>query len=269
MPKKINGWKQVNENKIDTHDDLYHYIDGGAELYISYNFKDAMCYIYKNKNQPELRIEIFDMVESKNAFGVFSLSSEKNDFQFGQGSQYIEGSLIIWKGEYFISIMAGSETAESKNTILEIAKIIDENIKETGPIPEILSFVPDKGKVKNSEIYFYHHAWQNTYYYISGDNIFNIDSTCDAVLANYESDKNSCTFLLIRYNSNTKAEEVQNKFMVTFLDEFVDEPIIKLENDKWMSCQFYKNYVFSIFKAKNKECIEELSKQVIKKINLN
>ena len=266
MPKIINGWRLVTENTITTNKDLYSYIDGGAELFISYGYNKISYFLYEKNDEPEIRIDIFEMTEAKNAYGVFTLSSEKNDEQFGQASQYIKGSLIFWKDKYFISIMAGSETEKSKITIFDIAKLINNNINKKGRIPKIINLIPNDNKVQFSEIYFNHHAWQNTYYFISDENIFNIDNTCNAVLSSYNYDNSTCYLLLIEYGLTTKAEAAHNKFLVTFFDEFIDEPITKLENEKWISCQFYKNYVYAILNAKNKDCIENLSKSLIYKI---
>lgn len=267
LPDNINGWEKATERTIYTPDNLYHYIDGGAELFISYGFNNASSIVFEKKEHPEIRVEIFDMAEDKNAYGVFSLSSEKDDELFGQGSQYIEGSLIFWKGTYFISIMAGLATEESKEAIFEMAEIIDNNITKPGNIPEIVSLLPESELVKKNIIYFNHHAWQNTYYFLSDENIFNIDKNCNAVLTQYKFDDKKCILILIEYTSEKEAEGAHNKFMVNFFDELIDEPFKKMENEKWMVCQRYQNYVYTIFNSINKDNIEKIEESLLHNIN--
>lgn len=268
IPEKINGWALSKDEVKYTPDNLHNYINGGAELYISYQFTETICYRYESAGHPDITVDIFDMTYAKNAYGVFSLSSEKNDSLFGQGSQYIEGSLIFWKGKYFISIFAGYETPESKKAVLELGTHIDKGIAETGVIPDIISILTDSGLIKNSIKYFNNYAWQNTYYFISDENIFNIHAQCDAVLANYTIDNKTCSLLLIQYPTQKEAEDAHNRFMVNFFDEFIDEPTLKLENEKWMTCRFKNNFVYAIFNASNKECIEKISGSITNNIKL-
>ncbi len=46
MPAEINGWKKSLKDTIYTPENLFEYINGGAELYISYNFKQLLTQKY-------------------------------------------------------------------------------------------------------------------------------------------------------------------------------------------------------------------------------
>ena len=62
LPDSINEWKKKTEDKLYTPENLYDYIDGGAELYISYGFTEVVSRIYFKENQPEIKVEIFDIL---------------------------------------------------------------------------------------------------------------------------------------------------------------------------------------------------------------
>lgn len=266
IPDEINGWEAIDDWKKYTKDNLYDYIDGGAELYISYNFKDAYSRVYSNENQPDLRIEIFDMSEPKNAFGVFSLSSERNDSLIGQGSQYIEGSMIFWKSRYFISIMAINETEDSKNLIFNLAKIIGKNIIGEGEIPAIVKLLPEYNLKKESIIYFHNHVWQNTYYFLSSDNIFNIDSNCNAALATYEQNNFYCNIIVIDYPDRETAQAAHFKFTIDFFNETDNENIIQLEDGKWLLAELTKNHLIIVFNSRSKDFVYDVTNSIIANI---
>ena len=61
LPDSIDGWKKKTEDKFYTPENLYDYINGGAELYISYGFIEVISRTYYKENQPELKVEIFEM----------------------------------------------------------------------------------------------------------------------------------------------------------------------------------------------------------------
>ena len=47
LPAEINGWEKDSEHTVYDSKTLFKYIDGGAELYISYNFKHVLAQKYK------------------------------------------------------------------------------------------------------------------------------------------------------------------------------------------------------------------------------
>ena len=125
LPDRIEGWAIHEEDKVYGRDNLYDYIDGGAELYLSYAFQKVINRIYTAPDQPDILVDIFDMGSSRNAYGVFSHAREVEDSTFGQGSQHTSGLLLFWKDRYYISIMAIPETEAS----ISITYIVIRNTK--------------------------------------------------------------------------------------------------------------------------------------------
>jgi hypothetical protein len=125
LPDKIEGWNIAENDHTYNPETLYDYINGGAELYISYGFNEVLSRRYTKYEQPDIVVDIFDMGTSQNAYGTFSHSRETLDRTFGQGSEYAEGLLLFWKDRYFVSILTFPETAESKEAIFQLARQIE------------------------------------------------------------------------------------------------------------------------------------------------
>jgi hypothetical protein len=185
LPDIIEGWNVVENDHTYNPETLYDYIDGGAELYLSYGFNEVLSRRYTKYEQPDIVVDIFDMGTSHNAYGTFSHSRETLDSTFGQGSEYAEGLLLFWKDRYFISILTFPETVESKKAIFQLARIIEKAIPNEGPLPQILDILPQKSLVPESIRYFHHYIWLNSYYYVADQNILHIDEKTDALLAKY------------------------------------------------------------------------------------
>jgi hypothetical protein len=258
LPETINGWKLSEQKLIGTHDDLYDYIDGGAELYISYNFSSVVSNTYSSGDEPEVMVEIFDMVEPKNAFGVFSHTRYKEEENYGQGSQYITGALFFWKSRYYISIMTPEETPASKALLFSLAEWIDKAIKETGEKPEILQKLPAEGLDADSVLYFHHYIWLNSFYYISGDNILNIDDSVDAALAKYGPKDKRYYLLMVVYPSDDKATTAYNNFTEHYFPEAEKTNVGKLEDSTWFGCRRINNSIAAVFNAHEKSEVQEL-----------
>jgi hypothetical protein len=230
LPDTIQGW-MVEEKNQYYRDNLYDYIDGGAELYLSYGFMEMVNFTYNRKDQPSLIVDIFDMGSSENAYGVFTYSCETVDSTYGQGSQYSPGLLLFWKDRYYISILASPETSESRETVFRLASVVDNKIPQEGPLPRIISLLPSEGLLDASIRYFKHHIWLNSYYFISDQNIFHIDSTTDAVLAKY---RDGSLLLLIIYPDTAAATAAYQNFTAGFMPENPPDHVIQIEDGSWI-----------------------------------
>jgi len=122
LPDNVEGWNISEKDNIYDRHNLYNYIDGGAELYLSYGFEKVINRIYTAPGQPDILLDLFDIGTSQDAYGVFSHSRETEDETFGQGSQYTAGLLLFWKDHYFVSILAHPETEASKKAIFRLAR---------------------------------------------------------------------------------------------------------------------------------------------------
>lgn len=67
---EINNQKKAGD-RFYKQETLYEYVDGGAELYISYGFREGLKRKYSKPDQPDILIEIFDMGSSINTHGIF------------------------------------------------------------------------------------------------------------------------------------------------------------------------------------------------------
>ncbi|MEE9464267.1 MAG: DUF6599 family protein, partial [Candidatus Neomarinimicrobiota bacterium] len=76
MPGTVEDWQTGRADKIYNRENLYEYINGGAELYLSYGFLQMISRTYTKSGKPDIVVDIFDMGSSRNAFGVFSHSRE-------------------------------------------------------------------------------------------------------------------------------------------------------------------------------------------------
>ena len=65
LPENIGDWLVNEKDQTYTPDDLFEYINGGAELYISYGFIKIINRVYSKDEHPDIVVDIFDMGNSK------------------------------------------------------------------------------------------------------------------------------------------------------------------------------------------------------------
>ncbi len=212
LPSAIGPWKKAPKPTIYTAKDLSNYIDGGAELYISYNFQNALSMKYAKDADNEITVDIFDMGSSFDAFGVFAHSRETIDSRFGQGSEYASGLLTFWKDRYYVSILAYPETEEKRQVVFDLGSTIAGAIKNEGAWPPILSLLPQDNLIPESVHYFHHYIWLNSFYFVSNDNVLNITPDTPAALSKYRQAAGTLFLLLVRYPGERQASAAAAQF---------------------------------------------------------
>ncbi|MBN2486530.1 MAG: hypothetical protein JXB34_11205 [Bacteroidales bacterium] len=261
LPEAPENWHLSGTQKIIDVEALYDYINGGAELYISYSFQSVMSAVYTHKSLGEIRVEIFDMGLPKNAFGVFSHTRTKDEGEFGNGSQYFTGAQIFWKGPFYITVIADDGNEEIKNTIKNISQQIDKKINVQGQKPSVVSRLPAEDLVEDGYLYFHHYIWLNSYYFISTENILKLDEQTDAVLAKYAATANRMYLLLIEYPSSQMAAEATELFSLKYMGRTAEKQTRKIEDGTFVAHSCKNQYFIAVFNAATALDAEELIKK--------
>jgi hypothetical protein len=262
LPGLIDGWTMNEQLRIDTRDALYDYIDGGAELYISYGFKNALSCRYTKEGQPDVTAEIFDLGSSAEAFGIYSQTRDKEETEYGQGSYYISGAQFFWKGRYWVSLITSETTEESVKLLHSLAAFLDGKLTETGEPPAILSVIPSEELVPGGYLYFHHYIWLNSYYFIASENILGINENTPAILAKYGSPEERLYLLVIRYPDSIQAKQAFAAFGRNFFPEGLVDNCFKLEDNTWIAAGLQSCMLISVFNGKTMEKTRELLERV-------
>ena len=206
FPASVRGWVLAPEAEIFIRENLYEYIDGAAELYISYGFEKLFTRLYLQAGHPEITVDLFDMGGPGNAFGIFAHSQEDPAKEIGQDSEYLDGLLRFWQGRYYVSLLCSPETPESRLALMALGRRLAENMPPAAVWPRALALLPPTGLLAASIRFFHHHAWQNTYVFLSSENILDIGPDREAILAKYDQGEQRPVVMLVLYADIAAAE---------------------------------------------------------------
>jgi hypothetical protein len=257
LPETIDGWKKSEPPDQYTAENLSTYIDGGAELYISYNFKNALSVKYKDSADNEITVDIFDMGTSYDAFGVFAHSRETIATDVGQGSEYASGLLTFWKDRYYVSILAYPETAKKREVVFKLGQAIAGGIKSEGPLPPVLALLPTENLMPETVRYFHHYIWLNSFYFVSNENVLNIGSDTPTALAKYRQAGSTFFLLLVRYPDAARAEAAAVQFRQKVLGGAADG-MGQLKGGRWTGVQSRGDLISVVFSAPDAATVRDV-----------
>ena len=218
-------------------------------MFLSYGFEAGVSRSYSKKDRPDIVVDIFDMGESKNAFGAFSQSLERIDSTFGQGCIISNGMILFWKDRFYISILATPETEDSHVAIRELAHDMDSKISDSGSLPRIISYLPQHALLRESIRYFHHYIWMNSHYFISNENILNMNDSTDAVLAKYKEDENKYLLLLVEYPTRASAMEALDRFEKKYLRRSGQDSTLSDTKDSFTQPKLFDRVLAVIFQS--------------------
>jgi hypothetical protein len=257
IPEGVLDWAAVAEFETYNRDTIFDYIDGAGEIYRQYSFRQLLVRRYKRTDYPSITLELFDMGNSRDAFGVFSHSREGEDTHIGQGSEFRGGLLCFWKNRFFTCIYAEKRTDLTDNAVLELAHIIEKAIKESGPLPELLNYLPEEGLIYSSVIYFHNQASLNYHYYLAENNILHLSDHTEAAIAGYEPD--NALLLCIKYDNEDMAEKSLQDFIAGYIPEANTTGLAQIEENRWVDVKAVANFLVIALEAPDAVRAKELT----------
>jgi hypothetical protein len=266
IPKEIMGWKAKEKDEFYNRETLYEYINGGAELYLTYDFQKVFARRFVKQDAPEILLEIYDMTNAKDAFGIFSSERQDEEVGIGQDSEYGGGLLRFWKEKYFVSILAIGDEQIAKPAIFDLGKKVAGAIPLTGERPEILKYLPQENLIESRIRFFHTHTILNRQYYLASENILNLDRQTDCVFAPYQIGQNKSYLLVIQYPNQSQAETRYMSFLANYLPEALATGFAKLENGKWTMAKTTSQFLMIVFEATEKEWASDLISTVMQQM---
>jgi len=133
---------------------LYEYIDGAAEIYLGYDFRQLIVGQYQMvESDVILSVEIYDMGTDINSFGIYSAERFPGAEFIPVGNQgYLEeGALNYVAGKYYIKLLCFDCSDNSDQLLRLFSGEILKNIEDKGQLPNLLAVLKQEGLIVNSE----------------------------------------------------------------------------------------------------------------------
>lgn len=151
LPKE---WTLIHGPQAYNKKSLFEHINGQAELFLKYGFQKSVFAIYQSKKSREDQIEldIYDMGNVVQAFGVFSrFRNEDRPGGFGLDSFLDDHTALFYKGRYFVMFYA---TESNPDLLAQFSKLVLSKISGSSSPPKEIRYFPKNGLKSGSIQYF-------------------------------------------------------------------------------------------------------------------
>lgn len=175
LAPRLDAWTLTEAPRSYFPESLFEYIDGAAESYLSYDFRELLVVdLQKKGGEATLTLEIYDMGAPLNAFGIFGAERypENEGVPVGELG-YLEGeALNFLSGRFYVKLLGFGLGDGTASTLGEVAAKVAAAVKTKGGLPALVLVFPKENLVARSEKYikqnfmgyeFLHHGFVATY----------------------------------------------------------------------------------------------------------
>lgn len=235
LPDSISGWHLAERTSFDR-TTLFRFIDGGAEVYLAYAFRQVWVATYERPRSPRIAVEVYDMGVPADAYGVLSLDLTGEEVAAGSAARYGAGLLRFWKDRWFVRVLAERESAALREAVLALGAQVARAIPGEAPPPALLRRLPQQGLRPETAAYFHTRMTLNQLYYLADENLLLLGADTEAALADYRWGEERAKLLLVRYPDGARCRRARQGFLRGHLDLTgalpADDPVIVVLEDK-------------------------------------
>lgn len=152
---EVSGFALTTEATVYEPSNLWDFIDGAADLFVSYGFVDLHIAYYRSRDGVEIRAEAYRHDTPENAFGMYSQERSPGMHYVEVGIQGYaeEGSVNFLTGQYYVKLSSNQTGGAVRDSMLRIARRLEAAIGQPASWPGTLALLPEEGRVPNSEQY--------------------------------------------------------------------------------------------------------------------
>jgi hypothetical protein len=122
----VAGWEKTSETRVYAAKDLYQYIDGDAEQYISAGAVSTSTSDYKYQGQLEATVDVHTMASADGARKILETGTkDAKPIQLGDAGVAYAQSIIFRKGTSLVRIVAYESTPDTPQALLALARGVE------------------------------------------------------------------------------------------------------------------------------------------------
>ncbi|MBC8277819.1 MAG: hypothetical protein H8E46_06280 [FCB group bacterium] len=256
---EIPGWIQDETTICRTRNDMFDYMNGGAELYFSFNFKRLAVRTFVNEDDVDLVIEIYLFKNDFDAYGMFSMLPVDEKLSLGDGGSFSVGVLRFWKGPYYCKIYLTGDYERHNSVIKAASEVVNGKIDAQGVPPKLITLMPETDRKREGLHYFHDHIAQKNLYYVSTSNLFDLSLKTNVVMGEYLSIAAEEAYLfLIEYPDSNKCRTVFegaiNSLFEDAPDKLTGNSYSALTSDhRWCEMHVEENYFLIGFSSNDSD----------------
>ena len=147
------GWQVQVDTATYGPENLWEYIDGAADLFVSYGFEMLQCATYKTPSGAEVRAEAYRHRDAANAYGMYSQERSPENAPVPTGTEGCAdaGMINVVVGRWYLKLSGSAST--TSGDLLAVAQAVDAALGSPRGLPSEFGKLPAEMRIPRSEQY--------------------------------------------------------------------------------------------------------------------
>lgn len=198
------GWAPASEAQIFGVDDLYDLVNGQSEAYFAYGFEGVVAQDYQDGDGRPLYAQVWQLATPADAFGIFSTIRSGTEVAVGaEGDSDPGRRLDFWQDRYMVRLFAPQALPDA--SLMALAQSIARGLPTGGEPPALLDRLPTNGLSQSDTIFFREEISIQDHLWLGGQNLLNLGTGTEGILARYNLGGRVAMLLFIQYNDAESA----------------------------------------------------------------
>jgi len=153
---EVAGWAMSQKPRSFKAGDLYEYIDGAADGFLTYGFQEVASADFKQAGTGyEAVVDIYEMRDPLNAFGKYAEERNPSYSFLKIGNEGYSGGTAVnfWTGPYYVKIAAFDEKDAIAREMVKLAQAVASKVKNPAAEPAEFSWFPKANQLLHTALY--------------------------------------------------------------------------------------------------------------------
>ena len=152
---EILPWAACDQGRQYQGQELFDYMDGGADIYLEFGFDRVLVQEYA-LGAHVIELEIYRMSDAAAAFGMYSIKkgSEGKQLDIGREGLLSDCYLNFWKGSFLVTLVGLDPSEETVTGLKTIARAVSPELSPDGILPPLLSLLIPENRIESTLRYF-------------------------------------------------------------------------------------------------------------------
>ena len=164
---ELKGWTESQPPEFYSGEDLFFYIDGGADIFLEYGFVEVSSYHYTDSEGRAVHAELYQMKDAGAAYGIYSINKPEKSIEYNIGYEgYTHNYFMAYfKNDFYVILSSESIEKNAIEGMKKIGHAFEKGITGETILPEIVIKYSDvekatefkylRGNVAMSNIHFF------------------------------------------------------------------------------------------------------------------
>ena len=264
LPDQVDNWRLSDSTSTYNRQSIFDYINGAGEVYRSFAFGEVLVARYSREGSGDISVELFDMGNPADAYGVFSYARESEEMGIGGGYERKGGVICFWQNRYYVCVAADQSSGEPTPQLMDLARTISEQLPAESERPNLVAMLPTEGMVAFSERFFHTHQSLNYHYYLARENLLGLNPGTDVVMARYQ--PGSPYVVIVRHENENEAIGSLFAFRQGYVPDNARSQTAQTASGNYVSSRQYSRFVVVVLDAVSEAQADQLAQATVDRL---